>query len=96
MKKKITVLIALLFVINTVTIFCQSNTIPSSDYISVRVDSVLKLMTPDEKIGQLNQYNDDNVATGPVTLDNDKESQVLQGKVGSILNCMGAERTRKW
>lgn len=64
--------------------------------IDQKVDSVLKLMTLDEKIGQLNQYNDDWTATGPVTLDNDKVNQVRKGQVGSLLNCMGTERTRKW
>jgi beta-glucosidase len=96
MKKQLTILVIFFITIITFPLLSQPNTTSSVDFISARVDSVLKLMTLDEKIGQLNQYNDDNVATGPVTLDNDKESQVLQGKVGSILNCMGAERTRKW
>jgi len=61
-----------------------------------KVDSVLKLMTLDEKIGQLNQYNDDWTATVPLTIDSDKVSQIQNGKVGSLLNCMGTERTRKW
>ena len=64
--------------------------------ISQKVDSVLSLMTLDEKIGQLNQYNDDHVATGPVTLDNNKKNQVKDGRVGSLLNCMGTDRTRNW
>lgn len=64
--------------------------------IDQRADSVLNLMTLDEKIGQLNQYNDDWNATGPVTIDSNKVSQIENGKVGSLLNCMGTERTRKW
>ncbi|MBK8785953.1 MAG: glycoside hydrolase family 3 C-terminal domain-containing protein [Chitinophagaceae bacterium] len=64
--------------------------------IDQRVDSVLKLMTLDEKIGQLNQYNDDWNATGPVTLDSTKKQQVLKGQVGSLLNCVGTRRTRAW
>lgn len=61
-----------------------------------KVDSVLRLMTLDEKIGQLNQYNDDWLATGPVTIDHDKESQVRNGQLGALLNCVGTERTRVW
>ena len=61
-----------------------------------KVDSVLHLMTLEEKIGQLNQYNDDLIATGPVTEDHDKTNQILRGQVGSLLNCMGKERTRSW
>ena len=64
--------------------------------ISQKVDSVLRLMTLDEKIGQLNQYNDDNTATGPATLDKNKVAQVRNGQVGSLLNCLGVDRTRGW
>ncbi|MEO7445948.1 MAG: beta-glucosidase BglX [Ferruginibacter sp.] len=64
--------------------------------IMQRVDSILKLMTLEEKIGQLNQYNDDNRVTGPMTVDNDKANQVRKGMVGSLLNTLGTERTRSW
>jgi len=64
--------------------------------IDQRVDSVLQLMTIDEKIGQLNQYNDDWTATGPVRIDNDKVGQIQKGQVGSLLNTVGTERTRSW
>ncbi|MFZ4620245.1 MAG: glycoside hydrolase family 3 N-terminal domain-containing protein [Bacteroidota bacterium] len=64
--------------------------------IEQRVDSVLKLMTLEEKIGQMNQYNDDWTATGPATVDNDKANQIRNGQVGSLLNCIGTERTRSW
>ncbi len=64
--------------------------------IAQKVDSVIKLMTLDEKIGQLNQYNDDGAATGPVTKDNDKMAQVKKGQVGSLLNTLGTERTTSW
>ena len=64
--------------------------------IAQKVDSVLKLMTLEEKIGQMNQYNDDHTATGPVTLDNKKQEQIKNGQVGSLLNTVGTERTRSW
>lgn len=64
--------------------------------ISQKVDSVWRLMTLREKIGQLNQYNDDWTATGPVTIDNDKASQIRNGQVGSLLNCVGTARTKSW
>ncbi len=64
--------------------------------IDQKVDSVLRLMTLDEKIGQLNQYNDDWIATGPVTVDSDKSNQIRNGQVGSLLNCLGVERTAAW
>ncbi|MCX6152421.1 MAG: glycoside hydrolase family 3 C-terminal domain-containing protein [Ignavibacteriales bacterium] len=89
--------VALIFLI---TIFVtENNGQNKSDWkinITQKIDSVLHLMTLDEKIGQLNQYNDDWTSTGPQTFDNDKKDQVKNGKLGSILNCMGVERTKNW
>jgi len=62
--------------------------------IDQRVDSVLKLMTLDEKIGQMNQYNGPWAATGPLTNDDKLIDQIKEGKVGSMLNTTGAVRTR--
>ncbi len=64
--------------------------------VDQKVDSVMGLMTLEEKIGQMNQYNDDWTATGPVTLDNTKAEQIRQGQLGSLLNCMGTRRVRSW
>jgi len=61
-----------------------------------RVDSVMQLMTLEEKIGQLNQYSNDWNATGPVTVDSDKASQLRKGQVGSMLNILGTKNTRSW
>ena len=63
--------------------------------IDQKVDSVLKLMTLDEKIGQMNQYNGDWEATGPITKDGDKQNQVRKGMLGSMLNVTGVEHTRQ-
>ncbi len=63
---------------------------------SKKVDSVLHLMTLEEKIGQLNQYTDDLTLTGPATVDNDKASQIKNGQVGSLLNSLGTTRVRSW
>ena len=60
-----------------------------------KVDSVLKLMTLDEKIGQMNQYNGDWEATGPITRDGDKQNQIRKGMLGSMLNVTGVEHTRQ-
>ena len=63
--------------------------------IAQRVDSVLRLMTLDEKIGQMNQYNGDWEATGPITKDGDKQDQIRRGRLGSMLNVTGVEHTRQ-
>jgi beta-glucosidase len=60
-----------------------------------RVDSVLRLMTLAEKIGQMNQYNGDWEATGPITNDGDKQDQIRKGMLGSMLNVTGVEHTRQ-
>jgi beta-glucosidase len=62
--------------------------------ISQKVDSVLRLMTLEEKVGQMNQYSSDFAATGPVTKDGAKQDQVRKGLIGSFLNLYGAARTR--
>jgi len=63
--------------------------------IDQRVDSVLKLMTLEEKAGQMNQYNGPWAATGPLTNDNNLLSQIKDGKVGSMLNVTGVARTKE-
>jgi len=69
------------------------NCIAQHKTIDQKVDSVLKLMTLDEKIGQMNQYNGDWDATGPITKDGDKQNQIRKGMLGSILNVTGIEHT---
>jgi beta-glucosidase len=54
--------------------------------VDKKVDSVLKLMTLEEKVGQLNQYARD-FTTGTVTEDRTNiEGKVKQGSIGSFLN----------
>lgn len=62
--------------------------------IDQRVDSVLRLMTIEEKVGQMNQYNGPWAATGPITGNDDLLEQIKQGKVGSMLNVTGVAHTR--
>ena len=82
--------LAIIFCFLSTNIFSQNLTIEK------KVNELLKKMTLEEKIGQLNQYNDDNTATGPPTIDNNKADQIKKGQVGSLLNCLGVERTRSW
>jgi beta-glucosidase len=62
--------------------------------VDAKVDSVLKLMTLDEKVGQLNQYSGDWEATGPITPDGDKQNQIRKGLLGSMINVTGVNHTR--
>lgn len=63
--------------------------------IERRVDSLLRRMTLEEKIGQLNQYSGDWAHTGPITREGDKQEQIRRGQVGSMLNVIGVEHTRQ-
>ncbi len=71
----------------------QKSKHPDGD-INNRVDSVLSLMTLEEKIGQLTLYTSDNDVTGPTIRENYKED-IKTGKVGAIFNAFGADYTRK-
>jgi beta-glucosidase len=51
-------------------------------------------MTLEEKVGQMNQYNGDWSATGPITKDGDKQNQIRKGMLGSMLNVTGVDHTR--
>lgn len=71
-------------------------TISAQKSIDQKVTELMAKMTLEEKIGQLNQYNDDITATGPITKDADKAGQVRAGKLGSILNVIGTKNTKNW
>ena len=64
--------------------------------IAQKVDSVMALMTVDEKIGQINQVSGRGAVTGPFGPEDFYYIEnVKAGKVGSMLNVVGAETTRK-
>lgn len=89
MKKRHTLQTALIAILllSCYAIVAQKKTIDQ------KVDSVLKLMTLDEKVGQMNQYNGPWAATGPLTNDDNLLTQIKEGKVGSMLNVTGVKRT---
>lgn len=60
-----------------------------------KIDALLQQMTLDEKIGQLNQFAGTMNPTGPVTRRGDGSEFIKKGLVGSVLNVVGAERTRE-
>ena len=76
---------------------CQTNTNISNnriDIINKKVDSLLGIMTLDEKIGQMNQYNGFWDVTGPAPKNGDakfKFNNLKKGLVGSMLNVRGVE-----
>ena len=63
--------------------------------INQRVDSLLRLMTLEEKVGQLNQYTGKQ-ATGPVSkVKTNLLNDIKNGWVGSMLNVKGVKDTRE-
>ena len=64
--------------------------------IDQKVNALLKKMTIEEKIGQLNQYSNDNSITGPITVNPNKQAEIKNGLVGSMLNVTGVESTRNY
>ncbi|MCD0463849.1 beta-glucosidase BglX [Flavobacterium sp. ENC] len=64
--------------------------------IDQKVNVLLKKMTIEEKIGQLNQYTGDNSATGPITINPNKQAEIKAGLVGSMLNIIGTKYTRQY
>jgi beta-glucosidase len=76
----------------------QPLTILSNENLLERkVDSVLKLMTLEEKVGQLNQYNGFWEITGPTPKEGQaakKYADLKKGLVGSMLNVKGVKDVR--
>jgi len=64
--------------------------------VDQKVEELLKKMTLEEKIGQLNQYTNDANPTGPLVVNPNKEKEIKAGLLGSMLNVMGVDRTRKY
>ncbi|MEI6947116.1 beta-glucosidase BglX [Paraflavisolibacter sp. H34] len=62
--------------------------------ITEKVEALLAQMTLEEKVGQLNQYTSDRLATGPLQPNSEKYQEIRDGKVGSMLNVKGAKETR--
>jgi beta-glucosidase len=78
--KKNTLAIAILFCLNTKA---QQTSVKNIDR---KVDSVLKLMTLKEKVGQLNQLPSDAETGTQINKIKDKSIRIKNGEAGSILN----------
>ena len=67
----------------------------ASKEVNARVESLLKQMTLDEKIGQLVQYSA-GFATGPGASNLHYDELVARGQLGSMLNVTGVEATNHY
>ena len=62
--------------------------------LTAKVDSVLELMTLEEKVGQMTLFTSDLTTTGP-TIRDDYVPLIRSGKVGALFNAYGTEYTTK-
>jgi beta-glucosidase len=80
----------------THTLWSFGQNTPTS-VIDQKVDSLLRIMTLEEKVGQMNQYNGFWNVTGPAPDDGaaaKKYDHLRKGYVGSMLNVAGVENVR--
>ncbi|HOL30167.1 MAG TPA: glycoside hydrolase family 3 N-terminal domain-containing protein [Paludibacteraceae bacterium] len=92
MKNYLSSLVIISFLLMGCTTATQTST--ADKKIDAKVDSVLKLMTLDEKIGQMVLYTSDWDVTGP-TLKSDYIDDIRSGKCGNIFNAHTVEYVRK-
>ncbi|MBO0329311.1 beta-glucosidase BglX [[Muricauda] lutisoli] len=91
-KQRFLLIPLFVFLLSNSTIMGQNTTIDQ------KVDSLLSLMTLEEKVGQMNQYNGFWDVTGPVPEEGNaatKYEHLKKGWVGSMLNVTGTEEVRK-
>ena len=93
MNKLLLLLVSAIILFNVQT-YAQNN-IEKEKQITERVDSLLALMTLEEKAGQLNQLSF-GIGFGPnvkSTVPEEYKNLIREGKIGSFLNALGAEFT---
>lgn len=94
MKTRLLFFIASLMIL---IISCQTEkkkTPDKEDKIGSKIDSIVSLMTLEEKIGQLTLYTSDMDQTGAF-IRKEYEEDIKQGRVGAIFNAYGVAYTRK-
>ena len=75
----------------------MSNTPDNNSITEKKIDSLLKLMTIEEKVGQMNLYSGFWDATGPAPQEGSAETKyehLRDGWVGAMLNVRGAEQIK--
>jgi len=90
----------LLLITFSILTYCQNSFAQQNfdNIIEGKIDSLLAMMTLEEKVGQMNQYNGFWNVTGPVPEEGDaanKYEHLKKGWVGSMLNIKGVEEVRK-
>src|SRR6267143_4415724 len=91
MKKTITIV---LFIFLSVNGFSQKSDITTgANQMKSFIDALMKKMTLDEKIGQLNLPGSGDIVTGQAG-NSDIGKKIREGKVGGLFNIKGVEKIR--
>jgi beta-glucosidase len=97
MKNSISILILLTILISGCYKPTGNKNSPKNQEIEKKIDDLLKKMTLEEKIGQMNQYTSRWEMTGPAPGGNENSvlKDIKSGRVGSMLNVVGAKATHE-
>ena len=90
--KKNSLLCAIILGIMATSLSAQTR---KKDYTH-QVDSVLRLMTLEEKVGQMIQYSNNKLLTGPSLDSRNHTEEIKRGEVGSIFNILTVERAKQY
>jgi beta-glucosidase len=83
-------------IIHVISLFVGVVSFAQTQNIDQKVEELLQKMTLEEKIGQLNQYSSDWNQTGPMTINPNKQTEIKNGQIGSMLNVIGTTYTRQY
>jgi len=92
MKRTILFLSCILFLSNT-TVLAQAKPSSGDQKMKIFIDGLMKKMTIDEKIGQLNLAGAGDIITGQ-TSSSDIGRKIKEGNIGAILNLRTVEKIR--
>lgn len=96
--KNFNAVLRLLFAFTVLPLFSLAQPASNKSEIDKKVEKLLKKMTLEEKVGQMNQYNGFWEITGPAPKEGNaklKYEHLKQGLVGSVLNVKGVDNVRK-
>jgi len=91
--KKTRLHLGLFLVIVLFSYGCKNQPVSISSVYEKKADSIIRLMTLDEKIGQMSLFTSDMSSTGP-TMRDDYVDLIKQGKVGAVFNAFTVDFVR--
>ena len=96
MTRRISLCIGLFFISLATTVSQSLKPLPAHSATERSIDSLIARMTLEEKVGQLVQLSG-RFDTGPAGRTNNERQSTLirEGKVGSLLNVIGASETHE-